>query len=285
MNKNLYFKNLGIKNINLDDNYKHIIKNNLLFEKNKNNKPTLILYIHYGFGDLLNMSGAVRFLSEENQVIVTVKNINIENAKILFNDINDIGFLIIEDNLYYNDKKNTFDKINILFDKVLLSGIHNRCDLTNFPISFYNDINIDSNIMTNYFRKKEIKYSNIDIDILNDKNIKYIFVHAHSSDKILNINFLDKLIDKILIICPNKNYNLENSNNNFFEIANKFINLPFFYYTSIIENAEELYVIDSSFYCYCLYLKLKAKIKNCYYRDGNGYNYLNNEFKYVRLEN
>jgi hypothetical protein len=283
MNKNLYFKNLGIKNINLDDNYKHIIKNNLLFEKNKNNKPTLILYIHYGFGDLLNMSGAIRFLSEENQVIVTIKNINIENAKVLFNDINDIGFLMIDDNLSYFEKKYTYDKINKLFDKVLLSGLHNRSNLTNFPISFYNDINIDSNIMINYFRKKEIKNSNI--DILNDKNIKYIFVHAKSSDRLLNTSFLEKLIDKILIISPNKNYNLENSKNNFFEIANKFINLPFFNYTSIIENAEELHMIDSSFFCYSLYLKLKAKIKNCYYRDGNGYNHLNNEFKYVLLEN
>jgi hypothetical protein len=59
-------------------------------------KPTMLFYIHLGFGDLLNMSGAIRYLSKEYKVTVTTLPNNIKNALVLFDDIEDISFLLTD---------------------------------------------------------------------------------------------------------------------------------------------------------------------------------------------
>ena len=53
-------------------------------------KKKLIIYSHFGLGDLLNLSGAIRYLSKEYIITVVILNCNLNNASELFDDINDI---------------------------------------------------------------------------------------------------------------------------------------------------------------------------------------------------
>lgn len=53
--------------------------------------------------------------------------------------------------------------------------------------------------------------------------------------------------NKYIIICANEN--VYNENQTYFEIANKFVNIPIQNYIDIIKNACEIFVIDSCFSC------------------------------------
>jgi hypothetical protein len=231
-------------------------------------KPSLLFYIHLGFGDLLNMSGAIRFLSKTFKMTVTISPIHINNAKILFNDIEDISFLLT--NHYYNDAEREYDILNSYYDKVLKTGFHNKdfiC-LDNKPhIKFYEIIGLNMDIYRDFFVKKNIYNPNFELI----KNTKYFFCHTQASQYEYHI----ELNTDDIIICPNKNY--YNKDHIFYKTAELFVGLSFFEYTDIIENAEEIHVVDSSFACYAILLRqyLKASKKYCYCR-GPHYQYLDN---------
>jgi hypothetical protein len=232
-------------------------------------KPKLLLYLHLGFGDLINMSGAIRHLSKTYQITITTLSNNLNNAKILFDDINDISFLVTE--YFYKDKKEEYDEINKLYDNILKVGLHIKdCYSKKIPIFFYEQLNIDFSNYKKKFIKKSIHNDNFELI----KNTKYIFLHTMAS----NYEYTPKIITDYLIICPNKN--MYNKDHKFFELAQLFINLPFFEYTDIIENASELHLINSSFFCYSLLLDLKANIKKCYCRD-RPLDYLDNTWYYI----
>lgn len=220
-----------------------------------NSKPKLLLLINFGLGDLINMTGAIRYYSQTYKVTVTCERKNLSNAFILFDDINDLSFLVTDKLIIFSDNelKNKFQGYN----EIKITGCHDiKFHLTNIPYSFYQTLKLDTDIMRKYFVIKKIHNNNF----YKIKDIKYIFIHNQASNYNGNINInTDKLI-----ICPDKNY--YESNNKNYELAQLFLNLPFFEYIDILENADEIHVVDSSFFCICLQLKLKAIIKCCYFR-------------------
>lgn len=240
------------------------------------NKDTLLFYIHYGWGDIINMSGAVRYYSNTYKVTLIITSNNEKNARVIFDDIDDIDYLILDKPKFYKDDKPYFDEINMKYDKIIMTGYHDptkKC--IDIPIDFYTVIDLDPTIRNTYFKIKSIKNDNFKLI----KNIPYVFIHTLASDKEIEI---DKDIKtRHIKISPNKNY--YNKNDDRYATAQKFIDLPFFEYIEIIENAEELHLIDSSFFCICLYLKLKAQKKNCYVRYYNSYDNLDNTWKYNSL--
>jgi hypothetical protein len=240
------------------------------------NKETLLFYIHFGWGDIINMSGAVRYYSDIYKVTLIISSNNEKNARVIFDDIEDIDFLILDKPLFYKDSKEYFDKININYDKIIMTGYHDptkKC--IDIPIDFYKVIDLDPSIRNTYFKRKSIKNDNFELI----KNTPYIFIHTLASDKEIEIE--KDINTNYLKISPNKNY--YKPEDNLFSIAQKFIDLPFFEYIDIIENAEELHLIDSSFFCICLYLKLKTTKKTCYVRYYNSYDNLDNTWKYNSL--
>ena len=240
------------------------------------NKNTLLFYIHFGWGDIINMSGAVRYYSNTYKVTLIISSNNEKNARVIFDDIEDIEFLILDKPKFYNDDKIYFDKINMKYDKIIRTGYH---DLTkkcvNIPIDFYTIIDLDPSIRNTHFKRKSIKNKYFD----SITKTPYLFIHTLSSDKEIEIEGINKT--SYLMISPNKNY--YKSDDIRHSIAQKFIDLPFFEYIDIIENAEELHLIDSSFFCICLYLKLKTIKKTCYVRYFNSYDYLDNSWIYKSL--
>jgi len=239
-------------------------KSHLKNESNKNIKETLLLYINYGFGDLINMSGAIRYYSNKYKVTIIVTQNNLDNVKILFDDIKDISYMVFEKQLFYKENIDIFDDINKSYDLVLKTGYHLEQKVLNIPYDYYDALNLDYSIMKEYFRRKSINNDNFK----KIKNIEYIFIHTNASDYLYNLNLeTDKFI-----ICPHKNYYKDTNNSEYYELAELFINLPFFEYTEIIENASELHLIDSSFYCYTLQLNTNALLKKVYHRFSIKFN-------------
>jgi hypothetical protein len=229
-----------------------IINNNNFLD---NSKPKLMLLINYGLGDLINMAGAIRYYSQTYKVTITCDKKNLSNAYILFDDLNDLSFLVTNELtiIYVNDLSYYFND----YQEIKVTGCHDiKFNLTNIPYSFYQTLKLDTNIMRKYFVVKKIQNNNF----IKIKDYKYIFIHNQASNYNGNINLnTDKLI-----ICPDKNYYESNSEK--YELAQLFLNLPFFEYIDIIENADEIHVVDSSFFCISLQLNLTAIIKCCYFR-------------------
>jgi hypothetical protein len=240
------------------------------------NKNTLLFYIHYGWGDIINMSGAVRYYSDMYKVTLIITSNNEKNARVIFDDIEDIDFLILDKPIFYKDNNKYFDEINMKYDKIIMTGYHDptkKC--IDIPIDFYTVIDLDPTIRKTYFKRKSIQNDNFDLI----KKNPYVFIHTLASDKEIELEASMKT--SYLKISPNKNYYKPDDIR--YSIAQKFVDLPFFEYIDIIENAEELYLIDSSFFCICLYLKLKTTKKTCYVRYHNTYDNLDNTWLYNSL--
>lgn len=81
-------------------------------------------------------------------------------------------------------------------------------------------------------------------------------------------------------------YEVGNEN---YEIANKYINLPFLDYVPLICNASEIHVSDSSFFCLAIQL-VNTEIQKCvvYPRSGisfnSKYHYIDKGWHYVFLK-
>lgn len=227
-------------------------------QKDENIKETLLLYINYGLGDIINMSGAIRYYSNKYKVTIIITQNNLDNVKILFNDITDISYMVFKKQLFYKENIDIYNDINKSYNLVLKTGYHIDQKVFNIPYDYYDTLNLDYSIMQEYFRRKSINNENFE----KIKNIEYIFIHTNASDFLYNLNLkTDKLI-----ICPHKNYYKDTNNSEYYELADLFINLPFFEYTEIIENASELHLIDSSFYCYSLLLNTNVPLKKVYHR-------------------
>lgn len=134
----------------------------------------------------------------------------------------------------------------------------------NYPLPFYEIFYQDLGLDYNSTRWK----FSLNRDIEREKNFytqiapknKYIFVHDNIDSNCFHKSKIN-IISELEIFHPNKAAQISN------------IILDYAY---IIENAEELYIIDSSFYSLCNYLDLsKIKKKTVFTRPGNTYfNYL-----------
>lgn len=249
---------------------------------------------HNGLGDNITMIGAINFLLNYfKEIYMLCKNINQENIKLLFKNKPVIIIPFDENNEYRECKRiinevfNLDNSINIFisgfFHTSYLKSNINHPELLNYKltnnkyvinynniISFYEDIGLNTNIYIDYFDIESSELSKYYYNMIKDYDI--IFFHTKSSDRKINLNrIINQYIndDKIIIICANEN--IYPNNHNFFEIANKFINLNIIYYIDIIKNAKEIYCIDSCFSCIVLPLdtgkKLNANIVKIINRD------------------
>jgi len=210
---------------------------------------------HLGIGDMVVMSGAVRYLSlKYHKIYVVCKDIYYNNMKMMYQDNNNIELMNIDSK---NEKESLWKLIQDCEKQeydIHLSGIHKNKSFHSNDIhkSFYNDLNLDISIMKDYF-SIAFNIESINLYKLLEKNMKYVFIHSQSSNKEISIDIQNFKDQNILIINPNKN--MYNINDNFFVLANKFINKPLFLYTDVIQHASELHVVDSSFSCIAALMK------------------------------
>lgn len=209
-----------------------------------------IFFYHLGIGDTLNMNGAVNYLCENHDEIYIISySYYYENTRILYNNNYKVKIISVsnKDEMWIDTKDNYFipsyKEIEKYFNKQYRCGLYlDRNKIcTNFPISFYEDINLSPDIRFSHCRLPCLPESKELYDKIKDK--EYIFVQQKSSSKIINLVKWDK--QKILTIDPN--INVYEKSDPFYELAEEFVNKPFFHYNDTIQNASQIYLIDSSF--------------------------------------
>jgi hypothetical protein len=232
---------------------------------------------HMGLGDMFTMNGAIRYLSENyDKVIVTCKDIYIDTIKQMFSDNNKIFVISVKTNGCVIDKS---DKIFNLFNNensiYKISGTNDIDSWNNtdgiYYIRFYKQIGLDYyNIRLKYEKiyrnyKNEIEFK----DMCMKKYDKgYIFTHDHRgyirhydprACVFVNTN------DDIPIFHPNINYYYADQDNKYYNNWMNIISSNLLDYCKILEDATEIHITDSSFFCLCAYLDLSKVNKKYVY--------------------
>jgi hypothetical protein len=200
----------------------------------------IYLYHHLGLGDHISCHGIVRSYCERfDKVYLFVKENNYKNVSYMFNDIENINYLIGDDD---------FAKNYLIDNKIHNSKIigFNLSNHENLEVQFYKmaGLTIDSkwskfHVNRNTEKEKEI----FNLNGLEEGN--YIFLHKGNYD--IREEYLS---DGLKIVEPNDH--------------------GLFDWMYVIENAKEIHCIDSSFICLidCMNLIDDIKLYNHrYVRD------------------
>jgi DNA-directed RNA polymerase subunit L len=175
------------------------------------------IYHHLGLGDHIICNGLVRYIKKfEDVVYVFSKPHNTINVEYMYRDNPNIKVLSVGEDIdvvNYINNNNISDKvIKIGFDK-----LNNECNT--FDEEFYESLNIPFLVrFDDFYIKRDLDLEQKIIKELNPNNEKYIFTHNIDKSKI-NTNL--KIIDN-----P--------------------VNYSIFNLISLIENAEEVHLMESS---------------------------------------
>lgn len=175
------------------------------------------IYHHLGLGDHIICNGLVRYIKKfEDVVYVFCKPHNTINVEYMYRDNPNIKVLSVGEDIdvvNYINNNNISDKvIKIGFDK-----LNNECNT--FDEEFYESLNIPFLVrFDDFYIKRNLDLEQKIIKELNPNNEKYIFTHNIDKSKI-NTNL--KIIDN-----P--------------------VNYSIFNLVSLIENAEEVHLMESS---------------------------------------
>jgi hypothetical protein len=231
-------------------------------------QPTAYFVSHNGLGDNITNIGAVNFLLNYYETIhFLCKDIHSKNVEYLFSN----KPVIIES----FDSKNEYNEIQRILSNVsdesdiFASGCHKQYiqkrithpDLLlykqndkNYSVDFshihefYYDIGLDLSVYYDYFDIESTELSNKYYNEI--KNYKMIFIHSKASNREVNYNHIYekyKNNKEYIMICANKN--MYEIGHDFYETAEKYVNIMIALYIDIIKNAELLYMIDSCFSC------------------------------------
>ena len=230
-------------------------------QKGYSSKSGLFL-THLGLGDLINMNGAIRFASlMVDNLYVICKSRNVKNVKEMFSD--DPAITIVE---CADDDSNVQQVVSRLpnITRTFLSVVWGSKYVdtsTDITLQFYDHLGFPREV------KQAFAYFHSD-NLLNPPGIPYIFIHSSSSYG-TQLNFGSRWnTDEILTIDPN--HNVYVPGHKWYDLAQRYINFPILSYLKVIENAKEIHVSDSSFYCLSCFVSSKATKKVCYDRaTGN----------------
>lgn len=186
----------------------------------------LIIYHHLGLGDHLICNGLVNYLSLNfDKVFLPVKKRNFNNVSYLYKENNKIHLFKVsneeEDVLNYSLKNDL---------KILKIGFENR--KKPFNSGFYKQLKLPYSVSKDYFsfprdkEKEDTLYQHL-VEHFRVKG-KFALIHSESSQGNADIKTENDL-DKIFI---RKDMDIFNN---------------IFYYSKLIEHAEEIHCIDSSF--------------------------------------
>lgn len=216
----------------------------------------IYIYHHLGLGDHIICNAIVRkYANEYDKIYLFVKPHNYESIKFMYRDLNNINFLIGDDNFA---EKNVLNKniIKIGFDKL------NRN--IKFDRSFYEQVQMDfSKRWDNFYFKRDLNRESSIFKYYSIEENNYVFLHddIDRSFKIPNIN------KELNIIRPEKNLT-----DNIFD------------YCYLIENAREIYCIDSSFKLLADSINLKTDKLFYYLNREQNYNlYSTSKNKWIEI--
>jgi len=211
---------------------------------------------HQGLGDNIVYVGAVRYLSlmYDEFHVISMHSHNVDNIKSFYAD--NPAIKVVHNQLLKLDE----------YSMIYRLGVHNsntclECD--NIPDAWYTHLGLSPSIRLSHFFVHETLESK---ELYKNIKVPYIFVQQQSSTNLTNLVKWD--INEILTLDPN--VNLYQPDHTWYELAQTFINKPFNHYYETIRHAKQIHMIESSFYCMAIHLKLDADVKYCYNRaDGS----------------
>ena len=218
-----------------------------------------------GLGDHIWMSGAVRYIAKQyKETHLFTNEITLKTLQTLYNDVPSIKFVVIRkvDDELRNFIANTYSVYNT-YSCALTKDLTRTyiIDTNDLPGAFYDQLEVPRHVRHSHFIFPRLPESIALFEIV--KNQPYIFVQTKSSTTTTNIVSWD--ISQILTIDPN--VNLYSSDHPWYQLAQKFVNQPFFHYVDLIKHATELHLVNSSFYTLASQLSpLDARVKVCYDR-------------------
>ena len=237
----------------------------------KDKKSEAFLLTHIGLGDNILCIGMTNYLCENyKKVFVICKDHNYNNLKMLMDNPKIELLKVINDSFIspnYGFNPYIFNKITEKWD-VYLCGSHkfDRTPIKDFPLGFYDDVNIDRKVFWTHFKCHKPEESIQLYNKLSEANIKkYIIVHNLSStgkvfDSKSIINKYAPDGEDLLVI--NFNINEYDKNHIYHNIAQEFVNKPLSHYQDLIINAEYIFMTDSSIWCMAIQLPIKTT--KCY---------------------
>jgi Family of unknown function (DUF6165) len=221
------------------------------------------VYTHLGLGDMYWMNGAIRYLATAfDKVMVVCKAKYEANVRLMYNDDPNIEFFVVNDDFHFQSTK---QRIEAQGFTVFSCGQHTANPrIYDFPLSFYDDLQLPRDIRTRYFH---IPTHQEAID-LHAKVFRvsptYIVVHEQSQFKTMPIwEHVNKTKSEYAILDLNKNH--YEPGHPFYEIAQAVVNQPLAHYKKLAEGASEIHLLESSVYCMISHLDLSnVKVKVCY---------------------
>ena len=228
-------------------------------QKGYKGKRCLVLG-HQGMGDHLFINGAVRYLTTYyDEVCVVVKQKYLENLKMLYGSESSVTFYPIQQDSdispRFGGSHDVFVALAQQYDCVYMLGYHGTSGVTDFPLCFYDDMKMDRRIMMDWSFFPTLR----PVGGLPP----YVFYHNRASDSVAPIP-VD--LEEKLVLNPAENMYPEG--HKWHAKAQEWVGLPFFEYTDLMKKADKVLVVDSSFFCMALLLKLKPEV---WARNGRTY--------------
>lgn len=215
------------------------------------------IYHHLGLGDHIICNGMVRhFYKEYGSIGLFCKKHNKSNVEYMYRDLKNIEIISFDDSLDADIQCKQYIHNNNLYEDLIKVGFNqlNKNLSTSFDQDFYRIANIPfSDRFDEFYIKRERKKEDEVLNTLNPTGEKYIFVHDDSDRGFV--------IDESKI--KNKKYKIIKNDKNFLV----------FNYIKLLEKAEEIHFMQSSFKeLICSYNLKKPKLyQHNYVREYDSY--------------
>lgn len=227
-----------------------------------------LILSHLGLGDHIGLIGAVRYIAlQYDQTVVACKRHNAANVASFFADLPSVILWIVDVPYTVQPSDTSAGDIRPYppgeFTTVYRSGFYTypRHGFEDLPCGFYRDMGLSREIRHTYFHVPTTEEARRLYESV--REIPYRFVQQSSSSHTTPIVSWD--IDTVLTIDPNTN--MYAPGHRWYTIAQEMVGRPMLSYTLLLQHAEEVHTVDSSFYCLACYLPLEAKVKRCYARE------------------
>lgn len=229
----------------------------------------IIIYHHLGLGDSIECNAIVRnYAKQYKNVYIFSKTRNLESVEFMYRDLHNINIVpIITENERYEFelfmRKNHKNLLLVGHEKYFPFVKQYESRGFSCTEAFYEIANIDyRKKYDDFYFLRDNKEEERVYNKLNPKNEKYIFVHD-DSNRGFNLNI--KTNYKIIKNDPTENI---------------------FYMLKVLEKAEEIHCMSSSFLCLidCMTSKIDFKSLNLYYNIRNvffGPNTLSKKWKII----
>lgn len=183
------------------------------------------IYHHLGLGDHIVNNGMVRhFYKQYGEITLLSYKHNVKNVQYMYRDLDKLQVIGVESDSQADNyiKSNNLDCLKIGFGD--LSGVMPELP---FDRAFYKLAGLDFSVrFDEFYFQRDLKKEKEVLDILNPTSDKYIFVHDDAS-RGFSID-MNRVTKNYKIIMNDKRFNV-------------------FDYITLIENAEEIHFMQSSF--------------------------------------